>query len=237
MAKEKMSKSLGNVFLARDFLTKFSGEVARYMLLSSHYRSQIDFCDETVEHTLQSLHRIYEAKAKALELTKNARARADLRAEGAWGQFAASVEQTRREIDECFANDFNTAGALASLFTLIREFNRVLAEPLAAATPSAVIGGTELIKLIEEDIGGIIGIGRLDPIKALEDLSRIRAERSAAQTGIARMTEEEILAQIQARADARKAKDFARADQIRKDLETRGVLIKDSPSGTTWDYK
>jgi cysteinyl-tRNA synthetase len=237
MAKEKMSKSLGNVFLAREFLTQFSGEVARAMLLSSHYRSQIDFADETIDHTLQGLHRIYEAKAKAVELTKTARARADLRAEGAWGQFAASVEQTRREIDDCFANDFNTAGALASLFTLIREFNRILAEPLTAATPSAVIGATELIKLIEEDIGGIIGIGRLDPTKALEDLSRIRADRSAAQSGTAKMTEDEIRAQIQARADARKAKDFASADQIRKDLEARGVLIKDNPSGTTWEYK
>jgi cysteinyl-tRNA synthetase len=234
LSKEKMSKSIGNVFLARDFLTQFSGEFARYMLLSVHYRSQIDFGPESIEQTLTALHRLYEAKQKATELKKIGRARADLRAEGAWGEFVAACEATRKEIDEHFANDFNTAGALASLFTLIREFNRTAAEPLASATPSAVLGAEELIRIMEEDIGSVIGVGRQDPSFALEDLSRIRLMVRGGAEG--KPTEAEILAGIQARADARKAKDFAKADQIRKDLEARGVRIKDGPSGTTWEY-
>jgi cysteinyl-tRNA synthetase len=235
LSKEKMSKSLGNVFTARTFLTKFSGEIARYLLLSVHYRSIIDFKDETVDHTLTSLHRIYEAKAKALELMTQSRARADLRAEAAWGTFAASCESTRTEIDAHYANDFNTPGALGALFTLIREFNRTLAEPLAQATPSAVLGAGELIKVIEEDIGGVLGVGRGAPVKVLEDIARIRAERSSVpETG--RMSESEILEKIQARSDARKNKDFQAADTIRKELEARGVLIKDSPNGTSWVY-
>lgn len=236
LSKTKMSKSLGNVFNAREFLTQFSGEFARYMLVGVHYRSGIDFNDELVEHTATGLHRIYEAKAKALEITKQARARADLRAEAAWGQFLAGCEQTRREIDENYANDFNTAGALGSLFTLIRDFNRTLTEPLAAATPSAVLGAQELIRIMEEDIGGVIGVGRLAPEKALEDLARIKASRAAAQ-GNALPTEAEILEAVEARKNARAAKDFAKGDQIRKDLEARGVLIKDSPAGTTWSYR
>jgi cysteinyl-tRNA synthetase len=236
MHKEKMSKSLGNVLNARDFLTQFGGEVARYVLLSVHYRSIIDFSDETIEHALQSLHRIYEAKAKAVELQKVGRARADMRAESAWGEFAASCEQTRKEIDEAFANDLNTAGALGALFTLIREFNRILSEPLAQATPSAVLGAGELIKVMEEDIGGIIGIGRSDPKKALEDIAKIRAARAAAQ-GVARLSEDEIKALLQERVEARKTKNFARADDIRKELDSKGVAIKDSPSGTSWEYK
>ena len=237
MSKEKMSKSLGNVFLARDFLTRFSGEIARYMILGVHYRSPIDFSDELIDHTLTALQRLYEAKAKALELSKTTRARADLRAEGAWGQFVASCEKAREEIEECFANDLNTAGALGALFTLIRDFNRTLSEPLAQGTPSAVLGAQELIQIIENDIGSIIGIGRLDPAKAMEDLNRIRAARGVATGGAARPTEAEILDLIQQRADARKAKDFTRGDQIRKDLEARGVLIKDSPKGTSWEYQ
>jgi cysteinyl-tRNA synthetase len=236
MSKEKMSKSIGNVFLARDFLTQFSGEVARYMILGVHYRSPIDFNDELIDMTLTALHRLYEAKAKALDLSKTARARSDLRAEGMWGQFAASCEKTRKEIEDCFANDLNTAGALGSLFTLIREFNRTTSEPLAQATPSAVLGAQELVKIIEEDIGSVMGIGRLDPAKAIEDLNRIRSVRGV-KGGEAKPTEAEILAAIQSRADARKAKDFAKGDEIRKDLEARGVLIKDSPKGTTWEYK
>ena len=236
LSKEKMSKSLGNVFLARDFLTRFSGEIARYLLLSVHYRSLIDFGEETIEQTLTGLHRIYEAKAKALELTKTLRARADLRAEGAWGSFVASCEATRHEIDEHFANDFNAPGALGALFTLIREFNRTMQEPLAQATPSAVLGAQELIKIMEEDIGGILGIGRSDPAKVLADIARIKTER-AAKSGQPLMGEAEIQAAITARIVARKAKDFAKADQIRKDLDASGVIIKDSPAGTTWEYR
>ncbi|MCM2278691.1 MAG: cysteine--tRNA ligase [Oligoflexia bacterium] len=237
MAKEKMSKSLGNIITAREFLTKYSGELARFLFLSIHYRSPIEFGDEALEQALVSLHRLYEAKARAWELAKTGRARADLRAEGAWGSFLASCEKTRQEIDECYANDFNTAGALGAVFSLIREFNRVLQEPLAAATPAAALGAQQLISVIEEELGSVMGVGRLEPSKALADIERVRAEKLAAATGGTRISEAEILAGIQARADARKAKDFARADEIRKELEARGVLIKDGPAGTTWQFK
>ncbi|MGK5082107.1 cysteine--tRNA ligase [Bdellovibrionota bacterium FG-1] len=236
LSKTKMSKSLGNVFTARDFLIKFSGEFARFLLLGVHYRSPIDFDDHVVEQTMTGLQRIYEAKAKAQQVAKQVRAHADLRAEGAWGAFLASSEKARTEIDECYANDFNTAGALAALFTLIREFNRTLAEPLGQATPAAVLGATELLRVIEDDIGGMIGIGRQDPTYALEDLARIKAERATAG-GSTLPTEAEILQGIEDRKTARASKDFAKADQIRKDLEARGVLLKDGPQGTSWSYK
>lgn len=237
LSKEKMSKSLGNVFTAREFLTRFSGQIARYMLLSVHYRSIIDFGPETIEQALTGLQRIYEAKAKAAQLLKQSRARADLRAESAWGSFVASCEAARAEIDENFANDFNTPGALAGLFTLIREFNRTLAEPLAQATPAAILGATELIRIIEEDIGGVLGVGRQEPETALQELNRIRASLSTPEDGVSRPSEEEILQAISDRVEARKAKDFAKADSIRKALEARGVLIKDGPSGTSWVYR
>jgi cysteinyl-tRNA synthetase len=236
LSKEKMSKSLGNVFTAREFLTQFSGEVARYMLLSVHYRSMIDFGSDTIEQALTGLNRIYEAKAKAMELMTQSRARADLRAESLWGEFMASCESTRREIDEHYANDFNTAGALASLFSLIREFNRALMEPLAQATPAVVLAAGELIKIMEDEIGLVLGVGRASPEKVLQDIARIRAAQATASGGPPRPSENEILAAIQDRASARKAKDFARADAIRKDLESRGVLIKDGSGGTTWEY-
>ena len=237
LSQEKMSKSLGNVFTAREFLTRYSGEVARYMLLSVHYRSVIDFGQEAIDQALHGLTRIYEAKARALALQKQSRARADLRAEGVWGEFAASCEKARQEIESHYANDLNTAGALASLFTLIREFNRAIQEPLAAATPSAVLGATELIRVMEEEIGSVLGVGRSHPQKVLEDLSRIRADQFQSGSATAKITEAEIHLAIQERIEARKAKDFAKADEIRKNLESRGILIKDGPQGTTWTYR
>ena len=237
LSQEKMSKSLGNIFTARAFLSQYSGEVARYMLLSVHYRSVIDFGRETIEQALTGLQRIYEAKAKAVELKKVRRAQSDPRAEIVWGSFVASCQAAQKEMDDHFANDFNTSGVLASLFSVIREFNRSCAEPMAQATPSAVLGAEALLRLIEEDLGGVFGVGRLDPQKALGDLSKIRSDQATASGGPARPTEAEVLAAIEERASARKAKDFARADSIRKGLEARGVFIKDGPAGTSWEFR
>lgn len=233
MSQEKMSKSLGNVFLARDFLKKYSGEVARYLLLSVHYRSLLDFSQDSLEHALTALHRIYEAKQKAFDLVQGKVGLPDPRAEIAWGEFIASSEKAKEEIDEAYANDLNTAGALGALFTLIREFNRMLAVPHATQTPAGILAGQALISIIENDIGSVIGIGRLRPEKMFEDLNRIRAEAS----GKARPSEDEIVALIEARKAARAAKDFAKSDQIRNDLLARGVVLKDSPAGTTWEYQ
>jgi cysteinyl-tRNA synthetase len=236
LSKEKMSKSLGNVFSARDFLSTYGGEMARYLLLGVHYRSIIDFDEKLIENTLSSLTRIYEAKQKALELSSTKKAAADLRAEGAWGSFVAECEQVRREIDDQYANDLNTPGALAALFTLIRSFNRTLSEPLAQGTPSAVLGAQEFFKVLEDDIGSVIGVGRLSPEKALKDFDAIRLKLKGRETS-GMPTAEEIQALIEKRLAARAAKNFAEADQIRKDLDARGVVLKDSPQGTTWSYK
>jgi cysteinyl-tRNA synthetase len=238
LSKEKMSKSLGNVFSAREFLTRFGGEVARYMLLSVHYRSIIDFSEDTVEHSLTGLQRIYEAKQKAAELSTHQTSVSDPGREKLWKEFITGCEKARTEIDDHYANDFNTAGALASLFSLIRNFNRTLAEPAAVATSSAALGARALISIMEEDIGQVIGVGRSKPEKILKELEEVRLRlRVSADGEVTRPSGDEIGKMIIARAEARKAKNFAEADRIRKDLESRGVILKDSPQGTTWHCK
>ncbi|MGE4106588.1 MAG: cysteine--tRNA ligase [Bacteriovoracia bacterium] len=236
LSKEKMSKSIGNVFLARDFLTQFSGEFARYMLLSVHYRSELDFGEDAIDNTMSALTRIYEAKAKAQELMGKKAKMPDQRAEALWGSFVAECEKVRREIDEHMANDFNTPAAIASVFNLIREFNKTLAEPLAAATPSCVLGAGQFIEVLEKDLGAILGVGRGEPGKVLGDLDRIRAQRSGVDAS-ARLATEEIERLLAERLVARKAKDFARSDAIRDELAAQGIDIKDSPQGTTWKYR
>jgi len=232
LSKEKMSKSLGNVFLARDFLTQYSGEIARYLLLSVHYRSIIDFGDEALENALTGLQRIYEAKQKAAALRSVRRAVPDMRAESLWGQFVADCEKARDQLVEAMANDFSTPEVLSAVFQIIREFNRVSAEPLASATPAAILGAEALIGLLEQDLGELMGLGRLDPEKALADISRVKSARSGNK-----ISPEQIEALIAERKAARGAKNFARADEIRQELLAKGVEIKDGPQGTTWEYR
>ncbi|OFZ21939.1 MAG: cysteine--tRNA ligase [Bdellovibrionales bacterium GWB1_55_8] len=231
LSKEKMSKSLGNVFTAREFLTKFSGEFSRYLLLSVHYRSPIDFGDETVEQTLVGLERIYAAKKEAVKQAALA-SPSDVNGE-AWAPFLEKCKTAREKIDEAYANDFNTPGALGELFSLIREFNRIRQDE--KIRPEGGFAARELVRIIHDEIGEILGVGLADPDEALSDLARIRGDRTSAR-GIERPGKEEIEQLIQARMDARKNKDFARADTIRKDLETRGVILKDGAGGTSWTY-
>lgn len=242
-SKQKMSKSVGNVVTARDALSKFGGEVTRYLLLSSYYRSPIDFDDTVLDNSLAALERFYEAKKLALELKRAKKIQPEMRAENIWGEFVAKTESAKRAIDACYANDLNTAGALAEAFTLIREFNRILSEPFAKSTPSSVLGAEALIQVMEDDIGSVIGVGRLDPDKALSQFQAIRKDRQAAthaaggdaQTGAPDAVEIETL--IAERLEARKSKNFARSDEIRNELQARGVEIKDGPQGTTWKYR
>jgi cysteinyl-tRNA synthetase len=233
MSKAKMSKSLGNIVSARDFLSRYGGEVARYFCLSSHYRSPIDLSEDSIETALSSLQRLYEAKAKAQKVAAGP-SPGPVSAE--WAAVIRDCEKTREEIEECYANDLNTAGALGALFTLIRAFNRVSAEPGQLEAANASAAAQAFLGLLEHEIGEVLGVGGLDPAQALLQLEQVKRAQAEA-SGQTRPSAEEIQALIQARKAARAAKNFAESDRIRDELLARGVAIKDGPQGTTWEYR
>jgi cysteinyl-tRNA synthetase len=236
MAGEKMSKSLGNVVSARDFLAKYGAEVTRMIFLGVHYRASFDLTQDNVDHAISSLERIYEAKKLAEEIRDKKIAMPDPMAEQAWGGFLIDCDRARDQILDHFANDLNTAGALASLFTLIREWNRTAASPNAQNTPVAIIAATEFIKVIENEIGAVIGIGRMRAETMLEKLAELKLDRQKSE-GKNILSTEEVERMIQERNNARTAKDFKRSDEVRLFLLENGVEIKDSPHGTTWTRK
>jgi cysteinyl-tRNA synthetase len=238
MNAEKMSKSLGNIVSAHDFLVAYGGEVTRYLMMSAHYRTISDFGDEAIESALTNLHRLYEAKKFAEDLSKKHASAPATRAESVWGEFIAECQKARDEIAREMANDFNTPGALAAMFNLVRAFNRTIVEPQAIGTPSAILGAAEFVRVMEDDLGGFLGLGRRPAAALLGQIGEIRARAHAAKAGATGgvLGKDEIEALIGARADAKKAKDFAEADRIRKELTEKGVAIKDSPAGTTWEY-
>ena len=196
--KEKMSKSLGNFFTIREIMEKYPAEVVRYFLVSSHYRSQVDYSEENLAEAGRTLTRLYHALRGIVP--------------------AKAADVPESEHDERFAeamdDDFNTAGAIAVLHAVANEINQHRRDGREDdAKHSAAI----LVRL-----GGILGLLQQDPEAFFQ-----------AGTG-SELSAEDIEALIQARADARKAKNFAEADRIRDDLLEKGIILDDSREGTTW---
>ncbi len=233
LSKEKMSKSLGNVFGAREFLTRFGGELARYFLLSVHYRSPIDFDSEALENALTSLTRLYEAKLKAKKLLEGE----STTVSSDWSEFVKLCDQSVIEIEDHFANDMNTPGALSVVFTLVRNFNRMVGEPLLGSPKAASGGARRFLGVLKDTLGPVMGFGLLDPEVALLNFERIRKTELVQNKSAALMSDDEIRQKIADRKAAREAKNFAEADRIRKDLEVNRIFIKDGPAGTTWEIR
>jgi cysteinyl-tRNA synthetase len=213
--EEKMSKSLGNFFTVREVLKNYRPEIIRFFILSSHYRSPLNYSDEQLNDAKAGLDRLYTA----------------LRGVSATATPASSGYENR--FKEAMDDDFNTPVAMAVLFDLARELNKAKQSDPAKATQLAA----EL-----KFLGGLLGILQDDPetfLKGNPAIYTLNAEPFQLKWGPAdipvglTLTEQDIEQQIQARLDAKKAKDWAAADRIRDELKQQGVILEDAPNGTT----
>ncbi|MEE3168700.1 MAG: cysteine--tRNA ligase [Pseudomonadota bacterium] len=196
--KEKMSKSLGNFFTIREIMETYPAEVVRYFLVSSHYRSQVDYSEDNLAEAGRTLTRLYHA-LRGIVPAK-----------------AADVPEGEHDVRfaEAMDDDFNTAGAIAVLHAVANEINQFRRD---GREEDAKRSAAVLVRL-----GGVLGLLQQDP------------EAFFKAGGSAELSAEEIEAMIQARADARKAKDFAEADRIRDALAEKGIILDDSRQGTSW---
>jgi cysteinyl-tRNA synthetase len=208
--QEKMSKSLGNFLTIADALTKTTPEVLRFVLLSTHYRMPLDFSMQKVEEAEKGLTRIYETLARVDATLEGTLSTNELRT-------ANSELQTR--FVEAMDDDCNTARVLGIVFETVRDLNRSLdtGQTIDLAATRADLAA----------IASVLGIMNEVPAQFLEEQKR----RGLVQT---QLTPEVIEQLIDERAAARKAKDFKRGDAIREQLAQHGVILKDSPTGTTW---
>lgn len=209
---EKMSKSLANFSTIRDVIAKYLPETVRFFLLSSHYRSQVNFSDNALDEAHNSLSRLYNALKLAEQQKGQTLVVSDTLINDAYSSSAG------QDFIKAMNDDFNSSTAISVLFGLARDINKAIkAEEVDTAWQLA-----EQLKALAQ----VLNILQ-QPVQQF--LQAVIGEQ--ADDGL---TDDTIDGLIIERADAKTNKNFARADEIREQLKDAGIELEDSRAGTTW---
>ena len=208
---EKMSKSKNNFFTVKDILKEYPGEVVRFFILQTHYRSPLDFSDERLKEAQTSLGRLEQSKAFMDELLKTKQGDADTAAD-----LAAEAQNYLTEFYEAMDDDFNTALAISQLFALSKEINIYYQDVM---NKEQAFDTKNFAKVAQAytDMAAIIGL--------------FEHADAAVDDSLADKLMDLI---ISIRQDARQNKNWGLADKIRDELKDAGVVLEDTPSGVRW---
>ncbi len=230
--QEKMSKSLGNFFTIREILEKYDPEVVRFFIITAHYRSPIDFSDQNLDEAKAGLSRFYELLKAADELL----ARMPVPSRIPCPTIADSereiydrIELLEERFIEAMDDDFNAALAIGHLFEAVRGLNRLIAEQRFEECPLSLAVLEDGVKKLRR-LGDVLGLFGSEPAAWLE-----KQKSDGLQGG--ELTAETIEALIAERKQARADRNFTRSDEIRDELDAKGVILLDSREGTTWKLK
>ena len=226
---EKMSKSLGNIFPIREIIQQYHPEVLRLFMLQSHYRSPVDYSDASLKESRTALIRCYSA----LRLMKDMRAKSALPVQGqqpvSQQAYINKLTALKDKFDSALDDDFNTAQALGYVFDAARLINNVItAEKKMPAPDKQVI--LEAAAGIFTHFGDVLGIFQSDPENFFDKDRDIEVKKR-------RLDVEKIKTLISERQKARDEKDWKRADDIRQELASQKITLKDSADQTTWSIE
>jgi len=215
--QEKMSKSLGNFFTIREIFEKSewpeaeTGEMLRYFLLGTHYRSPLDFSDQSLKEAKNAANGFYDLFTRLKESENRATADKGL---------MAAIEARKVAFRDAMDDDFNTSVAIAVLQRLKSDLNGLLSQGLS----------TEARKIASEEfrsLGNNLGLFQLENWQFKRNIVL------TAEPGSYQISDKEIDLKVAERDEARKQKNFKKADEIRQFLAARGIVIEDKPDGTS----
>ena len=207
---EKMSKSLGNFFTIREVLKKYDAEVVRFFILRAHYRSPLNYSDQHLDDAKSALTRLYTALNGVAFVGRTSVRQGDvgLKSDPQDDMQPDWTEPHTARFKAAMDDDFNTPEAVAVLFDLANEVNRAQSAEAASQLKA---------------LAGVLGLLERDPQEFLQG--------AASEGGL---DDAAINAQIAARIAAKKSKNFAEADRIRKELLQADIVLEDTPQGTSW---
>ena len=216
---DKMSKSLGNMITMREFLSQYPGELFKFLVLSGHYRSPLQFSKKTVSQALISLCKIYSSLIKAKQL---------LVAQEESSYFEKEIKQAEEQIQIAFNDDFATPKAFAVFFSLYNDFQKRLEDKKLSPEKKANMS-KEYLSFFKK-FGNILSLFQEEPIAFLKSLEDNLLEQK-------QLKREDIQKKVEERSLARKNKDFKKADQVREELEKMGIEVRDSTEASSWEIK
>lgn len=223
MGSAKMSKSLGNVRTLRNFLEEYNGEIFKYLILSSHYRSIIDFSEQKIDRVIGTLAKFYSSLAHAKKIMGAAKDLAPVPE-----KFTKVLDEAHKKYEEALNDDFNTPQVVAEFHEVTRMYNQLCRRPGKVTNEMAAIAETyyhwmrshaEVMALLQEE-----------PTEFLLQLDDMLLRNK-------NINREDVDTLVKERSEARANKDYAKSDEVRDKLQSMGIALQDSAEGTTWEVE
>ena len=221
---EKMSKSLGNSLTIRDALKKYNYEVIKYVMFLKHYTSDIDLLDSDYALAERHLYYFYNTIAQIEKILS------ENNVENVNNFLPDDISNSIKDkFIEAMDDDFNTTIALSELYSIFKYLNNIIKKMNKGNKEQTINTISKIMDNLKE-VYGILGLFEQKPIDFINELKNKYIKDLE-------ITEKEIEEEINKRLEAKKDRNFELADQIRDELNRKGIILNDTKEGTTWDLK
>ena len=216
---DKMSKSLGNMITMREFLSQYPGELFKFLILSTHYRSPLQFSTKTVRQALVSLSKIYSSLVRAKQFLMDGKNSS---------YFEKEILKAEEEIQKAFNDDFSTPKAFSIFFSLLNDFQKLIEDKQLSSQHKS--SSAKRYLAFFKKYGASLALFQEEPISFLKNLENKLLEQR-------QLNRESIQQKVKKRALARKNKEFEKADRLREELDQMGIEVRDGVQGSEWEIK